>query len=95
MPIYLVTPLANNFHEIIREVEMAYAREDFFTLANSAGVLVRDKGTTIEVSNKVGITTPDRSTKTGSAMVTSVGSYYGRGQTDMWEWLRTRFEGMV
>lgn len=51
-------------------------------------------GTSVEVSNALGLTSadPDFKPTIGSAMVTLVGSYYGRGATTMWEWLKTRFE---
>lgn len=94
MPMYLVTPLAHNMQALSSAAEAQLLREDFFVLANDAGMLVRSKGTSVELSNQLGISTEDRAvSRTGSAMVTSLTTYYGRGPTDMWEWLKTRFEG--
>lgn len=94
MPVYLITPLGHNVDQVGTAIRIKIPAEDRFELQNRAGWLVRHRGTSVEVSNDIGITPPDRETSSelGSAMVTSVGSYYGRGPTTMWEWLKTRFE---
>lgn len=94
MPIFLVTPLARNFSAVKEAISKAGDAADWMELQNQAGFLVSFKGTSIELSNLIGITSADRGQPStlGSAMVTTVASYYGRGPTDMWEWLKTRFE---
>lgn len=95
MPVYLVTPLGHNADQVGTAVRAKVAPEDRFELQNRAGWLIRHRGTSVEVSNDIGITSADQTAPSGlgSVMVTSVGSYYGRGSTTMWEWLQTRFEG--
>lgn len=95
MPVFQVTALADNKDAIQRAIESNFSPEDRYPLQGEAGWLVRHKGTTTEVSNHLGITGQPQGEKSpiGSAMVTLVGNYYGRGPTDMWEWLKTRFEG--
>lgn len=96
MAIFLVTPLSNNL-ELIKAALNAQKSEtrevDYFELQNGAGLLYADSGTTLEVSNKIGITQPEASVKPlGAALVTRVSSYYGIGSTIMWEWMKSRME---
>ncbi len=94
MPIYQITPLQNNHAALQSAVEGAFAASDRHKLQNDMGWLVRHSGTTTEVSNHLGLTGQPQGERSpiGSAMVTLVSSYYGRGPADMWEWLKTRFE---
>lgn len=94
MPVYLITPLANNAKRIGEALATHIDADDTHELQSSAGWLVSFKGTSIELSNLLGITSPSGKPTSGigSAMVTSIGSYYGLGSTSMWEWLKTRFE---
>lgn len=91
MAIFLVTPLAQNFERLrsaLDEKEM-----DYFPLQTDAGLLVADTGTSAEVSNKIGVTVQDSSERPlGAALITRVPSYYGIGQTLMWEWIKSRME---
>jgi hypothetical protein len=43
-------------------------------------------GTSVDVSNILGITTG----ATSSAIVLSINSYYGRASTNVWEWLKVK-----
>jgi hypothetical protein len=93
MPIYQVTPLSNNataVGQVVREKLGADALE----LQSQTGWLVTFKGTTVELSHLLGVTNPtnEGAFPLGSVLVTSIGSYYGRGPTQMWEWLKTRAE---
>jgi hypothetical protein len=55
--------------------------------------LVSDKGTAVEVSHKLGITSPtDASTVNGPAIVFSMANYYGRASTEIWDWIKTKLE---
>lgn len=94
MAIYLVTPLAHNADQVRDAVRAALPLENIFELQGRAGYLVSFKGTSVELSNLIGITSPEGVSKStiGSAMVTSIGSYYGMGSTAMWEWMKTRVE---
>lgn len=93
MPIYLVTPLEGNADRVARAIA-SHADLDSMEMQNKTGYLISFKGTTVELSNKLGITVPNNpaSNTVGSAVVTSVTSYFGRGPTAMWEWLKTRIE---
>jgi hypothetical protein len=48
--------------------------------------LVAGKGTTIELSNQLGISDGSN----GSAIVVSISSYYGRASTNIWEWMKVK-----
>lgn len=52
--------------------------------------LISAEMTPIELSNKIGITTDP--SETGSAMVFSMRSYYGRATSDIWDWIKTKTE---
>lgn len=94
MPIYQATPLAGNASELSEFVKRAIPESDRHELVNSAGWFIRFNGTTIELSNALQVTGQAAGTATpvGSTLITHIVSYYGRGNTDMWEWLKTRFE---
>jgi hypothetical protein len=94
MAIFLITPLANNVEKVDEVVSARLPERDTFKLAGRGGWLVSFPGTSIELSNSLGITGQPEGTapSVASVLVTSVGAYYGRGSADMWEWLKTRFE---
>ncbi len=94
MPIFLVTPLSSNADQVGQSVRENLPEDDRFELPQRSGWLVVHRGTTVELSNAIGITAPGGKPTDGlgSALVTSIGSYYGLGGTQMWEWLKTRFE---
>ncbi len=94
MSVFLITPLANNADAVGAAIAEKLSKEDFYPLENSAGWLVFHRGTTIEVSAEIGITSSEPGVKAvlGNALVTPVTSYYGIGSTHMWEWLKSRFE---
>ena len=70
------------------------AESNYLELQGNSGYLVHYRGTSVELSNALGVTVPgdNQSAVMGSVLITGISSYYGRGPTDMWEWLRTRFE---
>lgn len=91
MAIFLVTPLADNYTAIKETLEQQSL--DFLELQSAMGFLVYDTGTSFELSNKLGITNQETGRGVlGSALVTLVGSYYGMGNTYMWEWIKSRLE---
>lgn len=47
------------------------------------------KGTSRELSDALGITDGAN----GLAIVAAISSYYGRASTDVWEWVKTHWEG--
>ena len=95
MAIYLVTPLSSNFDQLGQALREVVPANDSHELQHRAGYLVSFQGTSVELSNKLGITSEDPAAAPpmGSTIVTSVGSYYGRGSTAMWEWLKVKIEG--
>ena len=94
MPIYQITPLSNNKETVKTAVEGGFAPEDRHQLPHEAGWLVRHKGTTVEVSSHMGVTGQPKGepSPVGATLVTLVAAYYGRGPSDLWEWMKTRFE---
>ncbi|MDH0852095.1 hypothetical protein N5D66_29510 [Delftia tsuruhatensis] len=76
-------------------VEHGIPSHDRLELTGGRAWLISFRGTSIELSNHLGITgqAEGEAIKLSSVLITSVGSYYGRASADLWEWLKTRFEG--
>lgn len=94
MPMYQLTPLINNAEELKAAVVNAVLEMDRYELPSNAGWLIHYKGTSIELSNLIGITGQEKGVASaiGSVLIVPFTSYYGRASTAMWEWLKTRFE---
>lgn len=95
MPLFLVTPLGHNYDQIGLAVRKAFAESgDWFEVQSRAGYLVNYRGTSVELSHLLKITSedPQATDLVGPALITSVGSYYGRAATTMWEWMKSRLE---
>jgi hypothetical protein len=98
MPIYLIVPLtpmsSSEPLKLDEAIESVIESKDRYQLPFQRGWLVHFPGTTIEVSNLIGISRADKTetAKTEPALVTMVPSYYGRASTDVWDWLFTRMD---
>lgn len=95
MPIYIVVPLSSDTAALDVGVEQRIAsKTDRYKLQSNRGWLIKYDGTTVELSNHIGITGQEKGTPAplGSVIIVPVSGYYGRGPTDMWEWLKTRLE---
>ena len=92
--LYSVIALAGDKTALGKAIVGTLAEGDYFELANGAGWLVSFPGTTKELSDKLAVTgqAPGVKSEIGSVLLTSIGTYYGRGPSDMWEWLKTRME---
>lgn len=89
MPTYVVISLAKDKTALDAAVKDVIPEESRFRLKNDSGWLVVYDGISKELSNKLGITgqKEEEPIRVSSALVLSIGSYYGRGPSDMWEWL--------
>jgi len=95
MPIYIVVPLAPISVALDSAIEQSISSAaDRYKLQAGRGWLVNFNGTTIELSNHIGLTGQEKGIPSpiGSAIIVPVSGYYGRGPTDMWEWLKVRME---
>lgn len=94
MPVYIAIPLIPDSKQLKQAIESTIPNDNWYELQANSGWLVNFSGTTIELTNHIGITgqAPGESSTVGSAIVIPVTNYYGRGPTDMWEWLKTRME---
>jgi hypothetical protein len=94
MPIYTAVPLQSNQPALNAAVVRVIPPQDRYPLASDRGWLIKFDGTTIELCNVLGVTGQPAGIPSivGSVIVVAVSAYYGRGSTDMWEWLKTRFE---
>ncbi len=94
MPVYIAVSLAANSEPLNVAIQARIGQEDRYKLQANAGWLVSFKGTTIELSNHIGLTgqLAGQPPSVASAIIVPVTGYYGRGPTDMWEWLKTRLE---
>ncbi len=52
--------------------------------------LISSSGTAKTISDEIGITADP--SKTGSAIVFSMQSYFGRAPSDIWDWIKTKAE---
>lgn len=93
MPVFVVVPLAADVTRLDDAVMSTIGATNRHQLQNGRGWLVQFSGTSVELSNHIGITgqAEGQSSATGSAMVAPISSYYGRGPNDMWEWLSLKF----
>ncbi len=95
MAIYIAVPLTNDSTPLNEAVERNIAADaDRYKLQSDRGWLIKFAGTSAELSQHLGVTgqPPGTPSPVGSAIIVPVSAYYGRGPTDMWEWLKTRLE---
>lgn len=94
MPIYLAVPLKTDGDPLAEAIRLNIRESDRYELQAERGWLIHFAGTTKELSDAIGLTGQPKGEPSpiGSAIVVPVNGYYGRGPTDMWEWLKTRFE---
>lgn len=95
MAIYIAVPLTTSSVALNEAVEKAIiSHSDRYKLQSDRGWLIRFDGTSVELSNHIGLTGQEQGKPSliGSAIIVPVSGYYGRGPTDMWEWLKTRLE---
>jgi hypothetical protein len=94
MAIFILTPLTGDPSAINAAVERSISDPaDRFRLQSDRGWLISYPGTSVELCNVIGLTgQPEGTPSIGSAIVVPISSYYGRGPSEMWEWLKTRLE---
>lgn len=94
MALYLAVPLSPDFSAFDAAVQQHIPPTDRLKLQNNRGWLLKFDGTTVELSDSIGVTGQEKGTPAplGSAIFVAISGYYGRGPTDMWEWLKTRVE---
>lgn len=88
MALFLATPLTENRDRLDHAIAVAIHESDRYR-TKSGTWIIKFEGTSRELSDKVG-TTNTEPTRTESAMYTPISGYYGRGPTDMWEWMKSR-----
>lgn len=95
MPIYIAIPLTPSSSALNEAIEKhIVSTTDRYKLQSDRGWLVKFDGTTLELSDRIGLTGQEKGVPSpiGSAIVVPVTGYYGRGPMDMWEWLKVRLE---
>ena len=93
MPIFVLLP-QNDVAQANLPAAVARVYPDAHKKLANHNWLVAGKGTAQEVSKKLGITFPDNPTAgpVGTVMVLEIASYYGRATTDIWDWVKTKWE---
>ncbi|GAA0568450.1 hypothetical protein [Caenispirillum bisanense] len=87
MAVFLIVGVrADQGDQLDSAIAKTYQKDHLRLTADSW--LVADDCTAKELSDKLGIT----SGKSGSAVVTKIGSYYGRAPTNIWDWVKTKWE---
>ena len=95
MAIYIAVPLTQSSTALdAAVVKTIVAASDRYKLQSDRGWLIKFDGTSVELSKHIGLTgqAEGETSPIGSAIIVPVSAYYGRGPTDMWEWLKTRLE---
>lgn len=75
------------------EIAISQAYPKDYLKVGERQFLVSATGTAVDVSNKIGITVAGDAQKTvGSAIVFATSSYFGRAQTNVWDWIKAKLE---
>jgi hypothetical protein len=93
MPIFVLLPQNETAQQLLPQaVERAYPGASK-KLANH-NWLVAGKGSAQDVSATLGITDPKNpaANAVGTVMVLEIASYYGRATSDIWDWVKTKWE---
>ena len=90
MGIFHVCPLTNESAALDAAVKAAFQSHDQYPLKAKAGWLLKFDGTSKELGEKLGLGEENNTTNT-PCLITSISGYWGRGPSDMWEWLKTRW----
>lgn len=90
MAIFFVTPISDAA-ALKRAIKEKIGDEVYFLPGHSGAAFVAFNGTTKDLSDALGITSNDE-VRVSTGVVLPVSNYYGRGPTDMWEWLKVRME---
>lgn len=94
MAIYIAVPLTQTSSALNDAIVNNISSSDCYKLQSDRGWLIKFDGTSIELSNHIGLTgqAQGEASSIGSAIIVPFSAYYGRGPTDMWEWIKTRLE---
>lgn len=95
MSVFLAIPMQSDKQSLDKAVENKIAdQHNRYKLQADSGWLIKYDGTTVELCDFLEITgqEPGKSSPIGSTMVVPITTYYGRGPSDMWEWLKVRLE---
>lgn len=94
MPLYLAIPLTVSSLTLDDAVKVKIPDADRFHLQNDRGWVIKFSGTTVELSNHIGLTNQEKGVASpiNPTIIVPVVGYYGRGPMDMWEWIKTRIE---
>jgi hypothetical protein len=88
MTIFVVTAIRNP-DAIGAEVERAFPNAHLPVVTGTW--LVSANLTAIEVSNKLGVTGA-AGPAVGTALIVAISSYYGRAPSEIWDWIKTKWE---
>jgi hypothetical protein len=92
MPIFVILP-QNSDAQAKLPAAVSKAYPDAHKKLADHNWLVAGKGTAQEVSANLEITLKDNSPgPTGTTIVFEVASYYGRATTDIWDWVKAKWE---
>ncbi|MCK1706135.1 hypothetical protein IVA86_33220 [Bradyrhizobium sp. 146] len=93
MPIFVLLPQNEAAQGQLRAAVLREFPDAHKPIANQ-NWLVAGKGTAQDISAKLGITHPKDAAapSIGTVMVLEVGSYYGRAPSDIWDWVKAKWE---
>lgn len=91
MPIFVLLPQNETAQANLAAAVVASYPNDHKKLPVH-GWLVAAKGSAVDVSTTLGITSGEGAGPTGSTMVIEVASYYGRANKDIWDWIKGKLE---
>jgi hypothetical protein len=91
MALFVVVALQNSAQAIGKSIADNFA-DDFYEVEKDKWFVATTLVTAKQVSDKLGITTDDKLPVPPilTGIVVRVGGYFGRGSTDMWEWIAAK-----
>ena len=95
MPVYTAMPLTIESEKTLEAAVLEkFDDHNRYKLIDGKTWFLKYDGTTVELSNFLEITGQPKgeSSPIGSVVIIPIAAYYGRGPSDMWEWLKIRLE---
>ena len=92
MAIFLIAPLEQDSSKLDEKIKKEFAESDRYLLRNGRDWLISSRDTSMAISEKLGVKKLEDKNESSAALIVYVSSYWGLGNSDMWEWLDVNME---